>query len=489
VNTTFEPKGLLLDVRPGHGKFRTAVQFALASLVFGLLLTASVVWWQNDSLQQQNQARFELGAQRTESEVLRRLDHVVLGLKAARNAISAHEQLSRQEFRDYVSRDLETEYPGVRGFGFVQRVLRPDLPGFVARARAANEPDFAVRSSGTFADLYVVRFIEPLARNRAALGLDVGQERRRRAAIETTINSGEATLSEHLELVQDSQQSPGFLYFLPVYKKGSDPQTPAQRQRDLFGVVVAPVVASELLGSVYQSSEQQIDFELYDGLEGLPSNLVFDADGVSSLDRPAARGQARDNRRFALERGLVVGGHVLMLRLSGNARFEAALDRSSLAIVAAGGQLFDGAVGGLAGRRSPACAGPGGGHDNRAAAHGAGGAAYRQCGDHHRPRFAHPVGEPGLLPHHRLQPGRGAGPHAGRVAGIRQVRPGGTAGAGRCQRARRGLPGGADQPGQGRTRILGRYRGAAHLRPGRCAVRLHGNRHRHQQPAADPAAA
>jgi PAS domain S-box-containing protein len=317
-----------------------AVLLTVATLVLGLALTAAGLWWQNNSLQQQDQVRFALGAQRTETEVLRRLNQALLGLKAVRNAIAAHPQLSRQEFSDYVqARDMQTEFPGIRGFGFVERVLRPDLPGFVARQRAQGMADFVLRSSGSLADLYVVRFIEPFEQNRVAWGLDMGQERRRRAALEATIESGQPILSEHIELVQDSQQSPSFLYFLPVFKKGSNPQNALERQRDLFGVVYAPLVASELLGSVYQASDKLVDFELYDGSEAEPSSLVFDADGVVSIDHSVRHGHHKTQRQFALDKPLLVGGHVLTLRMSSSATFESASDRSSLAIVGAAGTL------------------------------------------------------------------------------------------------------------------------------------------------------
>ena len=58
------------------------------------------------------------------------------------------------------------------------------MEAFVAAQRADGNPEFTVDSAGNSSDLYVVKFIEPIAFNRAALGKDVGREAVRREAAE-----------------------------------------------------------------------------------------------------------------------------------------------------------------------------------------------------------------------------------------------------------------------------------------------------------------
>ena len=221
-----------VQVDSGYGNSRFALVLTAITQVVGLLLTAGGIWWQRANLDGLSQARFDQGVERTEAEVVRRLNQPVYGLKGARGAIAANPQFKRRAFRSYVeARDLPNEFPGIRGFGFVRRVLRTELDAFVVRERADGAPDFAVRSSGDAPDLYVVSYIEPLAPNRVAWGLDLGQESRRRAAAEYAVATGEPTLSDRIQLARGEQLEPGFLYFLPVYKDGSNPQTPAERQR------------------------------------------------------------------------------------------------------------------------------------------------------------------------------------------------------------------------------------------------------------------
>lgn len=324
----------------GQGKSSYAIALTATTQIVGLLLTAGGVWWQSSNLEAQNKARFDQSTERIETEVVRRLNQPVYGLKGARGAIAANPHFKREEFRAYVaSRDLPSEFPGIRGFGYIEHVQRPDLERFVAAERADGAPNFAVRSSGTASDLFVVRYVEPLALNSDALGFDLGQERVRRAAVEYAMSTGQPTLLTGITLLQDKSHSPGLLFLLPVYRKGSAPQTVEQRRRDLLGLLYAPIVTSELLGSVTAFADHLIDFELFDGAEVDPDKLLFDADGVLSVGRNGTKPAAAGTRKYTENRVLNVGSQVLTLHTTSNPFFEAAQDRSSLTLITAGGAL------------------------------------------------------------------------------------------------------------------------------------------------------
>ena len=159
-------------------------------LLSGLLLTL-VLWdWSRDNERQDGQAHFDRLAERIETELLRRLHLPTYGIHGARGVYAASANVSLEEFRAYVeARQPAQEFPGVRGFGFIERVMRADAPRFVARMRVELGPDFELRggeASGA-PDHYVIKYIEPLAANRAAWGLDLGAEAVRRAAIERAV--------------------------------------------------------------------------------------------------------------------------------------------------------------------------------------------------------------------------------------------------------------------------------------------------------------
>lgn len=179
----------------------------------GLLVTAVSTAALYDYQQTQLQTRFNDAIQRASDDILRRFQTPVFGLMGIRGIHTADEAVSRREFQRYLeTRHLPTEFPGVRGLGFIERVPRAELNAFVLRERADGMPNFAVRSLDMAEEvLYVIKHVEPLATNRSAVGLDVGSEAVRREGAERAARSGQPVLSGVIRLVQDGQSRPGFL--------------------------------------------------------------------------------------------------------------------------------------------------------------------------------------------------------------------------------------------------------------------------------------
>ena len=317
-----------------------ALALTAAAQILGLVGTVALVLWLKQDLDKDAQVQFDRGAERIESEVKRRFNQPLLGLKGARGAYATSSSLSRRQFQAYVeSRDLASEQPGIRGFGFVARVSREGLDAFVAAERADNAPGFAVHTQGDAADLFVVKFIEPISNNHAALGMDLGQEPVRREAAERAMNTGQPALSGKLVLVQDSNQTPGLLYFLPVYRYGVDPVTTQQHQAALVGLLYAPMAVGELLQGAAAFADNSIRVELWDGAAGQTERLLYDSEsGLPTLENGSQTDGAA-SLPLTQVHPVAVGGRVLQLRLSSNAQFHAAQDRSSLALAGIAGAM------------------------------------------------------------------------------------------------------------------------------------------------------
>ncbi len=135
-----------------RGPTEPSLRFAGLSLAFfaacavfaiGLLLTGAAVQWQQRNALAQSSGRLDNHVERLQSDIVRRFNQPVYGLMGARGlyAAKALQPVGRAAFGAYVeSRDLATEFPGVRGFGFVEHVLRKDLDAFMASERADQAP-------------------------------------------------------------------------------------------------------------------------------------------------------------------------------------------------------------------------------------------------------------------------------------------------------------------------------------------------------------
>jgi PAS domain S-box-containing protein len=317
-----------VDVGGAGMNRRRAIVLAVAAQVVGLSGTAAVVWWQTSNLDNQAQVQFSTEVDHLERDILRRLTSAQYGLGGLRGTYAASKEVNRSEFRAYVeSRDMDREFPGIRGFGFIEYVPRQDLDRFVAAVRADEAPDFNVKTTGSAPDLWVIRFIEPLAKNIAAWGLDVGQDPVRREAAERAANTGKTALSGKITLVQDGAKTPGFLLYDPIYRADARPTTPEQRRAALIGLSYAPIVASELLRGVSETIPTSLAFDLFQGGEVREDQWIYGSSGkyTGAGDRSA---------KFAIQRIGNVAGVQFTLHVHSTPAYEAAQDRSSLTLAA-----------------------------------------------------------------------------------------------------------------------------------------------------------
>lgn len=220
-------------------------------IVLGLGLTAVLAWQQSVMAKVGDRVRFESLHERVQAEINRHISQLKYGLSGARSLWPASVKVGRQEFAAMVNaRDIYREFPGALGLGFIRRVRRDQVDDFLNYTRADHAPDFELKTSGEAPDLFVVEFIEPLGSNRESWGFDVGQERARRAAAEQAMRTGQAVLSEPVELVQAQNAGPGFLVLMPVYRAGRTITTPEERVENLVGWTYIPFVASRLFNSL-----------------------------------------------------------------------------------------------------------------------------------------------------------------------------------------------------------------------------------------------
>ena len=142
------------------GNVRTMRLATALVLVAGLGATAAALRWQQQDLQARAKNRFEQQVERIEADVKHHLNLPFTGLKGAAGVYAASASVERAEFRAFVeSSNVGLEYPGIRGFGFVERVNSGAVDTFVAAQRRDGSPGFKVKNRGTAPDLYIIKFL------------------------------------------------------------------------------------------------------------------------------------------------------------------------------------------------------------------------------------------------------------------------------------------------------------------------------------------
>ncbi|MGP0174778.1 CHASE domain-containing protein [Pseudomonas sp. NCHU5208] len=265
----------------------------LLSLAAGMALTALVTGVLQQSNQQRLQDALSTATERAADVVTKRIELYQYGLRGARGAVlaSGENGISREGFINYSkTRDVAREFPGARGFGFIRRVPVQQQESFLARARADGMPDFQIRQLAPHeGERFVIQYIEPVANNRQAVGLDIASEHNRRSAAMAAMASGEVRITGPITLVQATGNPlQSFLILLPIYRGAVTPDTVAERMEKGIGWSYAPLLSEEVLRGL-KLDREGLHLQLSDITDADQPVNFFDQHPTAHSDEEVAR--------------------------------------------------------------------------------------------------------------------------------------------------------------------------------------------------------
>ncbi|BDI03557.1 PAS domain-containing hybrid sensor histidine kinase/response regulator [Sphaerotilus microaerophilus] len=257
---------------PESRQLRRSLRQAAGLLGVGVLCAGLAALQQERLNAEQVAEELDTLAQRSADQLVERVRRFEYGLRGVRGAILTVgvDGITHERFRAYhASRDIDREFPGARGFGFIRRVPREQEAAFTAAARRDGRPGFEVHSLAPHeGPRYVIQYIEPVERNDQAVGLDIASEAQRRAAADRAAHSGQAAITGPITLVQATGRPlHAFLILLPIYR--GDPATlnevsnDATREAATFGWAYTPLVMDEVIAG-FEPRSGEFTLRLFD---------------------------------------------------------------------------------------------------------------------------------------------------------------------------------------------------------------------------------
>ncbi|WP_395004932.1 PAS domain S-box protein, partial [Undibacterium sp.] len=315
---------------------------SILAIVIGTLgIGASGIYayYQRAHIYAQAKEDFDRSADRIALEIQNRFTLPVYGLTGSKTLFVSSAKVYREEFRKAISaRNIPLEFPGVRGFGFIQRVEKNALPQFLEEQRRDQAPNFSLRQlkDTSQADHLIIKFIEPAATNGGAMGLDVGSETHRRTAAQQAIDTGAIRMTAGVQLVQDNKKTPGVLIFLPIYNPEKSINTIEERRQALLGLSYAPILVKELINEIPDVITHRVDFDLYDSAtESSADYILYDSDQHSQ----SAKYDTKE-RVFRDTRVLHIHGRDLLLHVNSLSAVTDKIDTSSPILSLLAGSLL-----------------------------------------------------------------------------------------------------------------------------------------------------
>ncbi|HKU71074.1 MAG TPA: CHASE domain-containing protein, partial [Burkholderiales bacterium] len=240
-----------------------------ALVVLGLGLVISFIAWHLTEQRVNAEAarEFQQTTTRAVEIVDRRIQdnvNLLLGLKGLFNA---SDHVSRREFQLYLSSfEMERRFSIIRLLSYSAFVKQADRVAFERRVRGDTSvdprgyPGFAIKPPGEREGYTVIEYVEPLAGNEAAFGIDLMAEPVRRGEIARARDAGEPVASGPIAVVVNPNHI-SFALRVAVYKAGMPVQTVEQRRAAFQGVVAAVMHVDDLMASLF-GTQLSNDFEL-----------------------------------------------------------------------------------------------------------------------------------------------------------------------------------------------------------------------------------
>ncbi len=280
--------------------------FRITSVILSLswLLAAWLFHNQNSFQRSIDEARFSSLVRVSEESVYKRLANYEEALRGAMGLYAASRRVTRRDWRSYVqSLRLAERYSGIRGLGVVMTIR-------------SGKTQAGVESNGR----YSVPFFEPIESDDEVLNLDLAHQDDIRRAAEEARDTGRARMTSAVSFLHYHGPHMGFVLFVPMYRKGMEVPSLAERRKAHLGWVFAPFICNDFFESILASMEDEIGVEIRGQRLNSDAGLVYASRATSAM------------AMFGVERKLTLAGQDFWVRWSPGAKFVSSGYGMSVAI-------------------------------------------------------------------------------------------------------------------------------------------------------------
>jgi len=282
------PKGAPATTDRSRPSLRRGYVLAVIVLVGSLLMVWLYAREAGERERRARQTAFVAGSSEIAMLLRQRLLHYELAL---RGGVSLYWSVSRpteRQWRDYVGGlDIERQFEGLLGLGYVPYLRRSDLEALQLAMRDEGKGLFQIRPHGAREIYGPILLLEPQTlANRDALGYDMFSEATRHRAMAAARDTGEIRLSAPVRLIQqgDGGGQGGLLMYAPVYANGIQPGNTLARRTAMSGWVYAPFQAQAFIDSALEPFRAGQVIRITDLGDGAgPGALVHEDPGFSDV--------------------------------------------------------------------------------------------------------------------------------------------------------------------------------------------------------------
>ena len=307
-----------------------------------LAFTIGLCVHERNNEQARLRAVFDANARQAAGRVEQRIANYEQMLRGVQGLLSADQGIDRLAFDAYVDAVMSgPDAAGLQSIAFSVLVMPAQLADHIGHQRMTGQSDYSVRPPGV-RDLYapIVLVAPDSAANRRVLGFDPLSDASRRSSMLQARDSGNATLSPMVQLSVDAgaDLKPGCVIYLPVYRKGAEVGTVAQRRENSIGWVRGAFRVADLMSTLYGEQSPGLVVRVHDGADTSAASLMYRSDAASEPD--ADPDQAVRQARFRAQEYVTLASHTWTVQLSSLPEFERVHGRNASTVILVAGMLL-----------------------------------------------------------------------------------------------------------------------------------------------------
>ncbi|HET8706757.1 MAG TPA: CHASE domain-containing protein, partial [Pseudomonadales bacterium] len=196
--------------------------------------------------------------------------HDMQSIIAIQALYSTKNDITRQQFQEF-TRPFLNQFTNTAALTWAEYVTSDTRADFEKRMQAEGLKDYYIFEtdasnqkvrSGARDEYFPVTYIEPIDKNKNMLGYDNGASQARLKAILQARDSGAASITEPIRLIQDRFEKIGILIMVPIYQNGKPIKTLEDRRQNFRGLAIGAFRVDDLV-NVALSDINHYDIDLY----------------------------------------------------------------------------------------------------------------------------------------------------------------------------------------------------------------------------------
>ena len=244
-----------------------------------ILVTIGAWYFSRQQLLQKIEQQFERESEQVVELVKERMTLYENALWAGVSLIDSNKgKISYDQWLLYShSLHIDTVYPGINGIGVIFNIKENQMKDYLNKERI-RRPNYKLHPQHNQSEYWPITYIEPVAPNQKAVGLDMAFETNRYTGVKKARDTGLAQITGPIVLVQDSKKTPGFLFYTPFYDKGTKPTSIEERRKSILGVTYAPFIMEKLMRGTLLGQNRYVGIEITDKGELLYDDTQINRD-------------------------------------------------------------------------------------------------------------------------------------------------------------------------------------------------------------------